>query len=444
MRIHFIAIGGSAMHNLALALHENGHHVSGSDDEIYEPSRSRLEKAGLLPSEMGWSTDRISTDIDAIVLGMHARVDNPELIRAQELGLRIYSYPEYVARQAEDKKRIVIAGSHGKTTTTSIIMHVLRLQDMDFDYLVGAQIKGYDRMVRLSDAPLIILEGDEYLSSPIDRSPKMLHYKPHLAVLTGVAWDHINVFPTEADYNRQFELFVDTIEDGGALYYYADDQVLEDIVGRTRESISCVGYHGLDVKDGQFSYDGSVYPIQLFGEHNYQNIHASYHICSELGVSGSAFFKALATFTGAARRLELMHEKDGDRGLVYLDFAHAPSKVKATVQALVSSTDRPVHAVFELHTFSSLNKDFLPTYRHTMNPAHKAAVYYDAHTIEMKRMPPLDPSFVKESFGREDLVVLTDKKSLEAYVSSIDRTTHDVLMMSSGKFGGIDVKSLLA
>ena len=197
MNVHLIAIGGSAMHNMAIAMHKKGFNVTGSDDEIFEPSKTRLAKLNLLPAKEGWDTNNIHKGIDAVILGMHARADNPELLKAQELGLKIYSYPEYIYEQTKDKTRIVIGGSHGKTSITAMILHVLNYHKVDCDYMVGAQLDGFDTMVKLTkEAKIAVIEGDEYLSSPIDRRPKFHLYKPNIAILSGIAWDHINVFPT--------------------------------------------------------------------------------------------------------------------------------------------------------------------------------------------------------------------------------------------------------
>lgn len=439
MKIHFIAIGGSAMHNLALALHDLGHQVTGSDDEIYDPSRSRLDKAGLLPEAYGWYPEKINDELDIIILGMHARQDNPELARAQELGLKVYSYPEYVAEVCKDKKRVVVAGSHGKTTTTSIIMNALEYAGMSFDYLVGAQLEGYDRMVKLSDAPIVILEGDEYLSSPIDLRPKMLHYHPHLAVITGIAWDHINVFPTQESYDEQFDLFVKSMEEDGKVYYYGKDDVLHTICNNN-DGVNTIAYDQILLnEDHQVKIDDKLYDIKLIGSHNLQNINAAALICQELGLTKATFYESLAGFSGAARRLQLLKEGDTGQGYVYLDFAHAPSKVRATVRAVKETyPETHLNAILELHTFSSLNKNFLPTYAHTMDAADKAFVYYDQHTLKMKRMEDLDIDFVKQCFGG-NVQVLNHREQLQELMKMMDTQSSNLLLMSSGKFGGINI-----
>lgn len=441
MKVHFIAIGGSAMHNLALALNHQGHEVSGSDDEIYDPSRSRLAKAGLLPEKYGWFPEKITPALDAIILGMHARPDNPELLRAQELGLKVHSYPEYVAMASQDKKRVVIAGSHGKTTTTSIIMNALEHAGVDFDYLVGAQLEGYDRMVRLSDAPLIILEGDEYLSSPIDRRPKMLHYRPHIAVVTGIAWDHINVFPTEKMYNEQFALFARSMQPNGKLFYYGGDTVLDDVLAHSGVEIQLQAYDHIPLNDDQeITYDNRSYPVNLIGSHNMQNIKAAQLVCAELGMDAADFFSSLADFKGAGRRLQIIRQGSEGRGYLYLDFAHAPSKVRATVQAVKETyPDTPLTAILELHTFSSLNREFLPHYKDSMRPADKAYVFYDTHTLKMKRMEDLEEDYVQNCFGGH-VKILTDKSELESIIHQNIKPENNLLIMSSGKLGGVKLQ----
>lgn len=434
--IHFIAIGGSAMHNLALALHDMGHIVTGSDDEIYEPSRSRLAAAELLPEEFGWYPDKLHKGIDAIILGMHARADNIELLRAKELGLPIYSYPEYVARASADQQCVVIAGSHGKTTTTAMIMHVLTKYDYDYDYLVGAQLEGFDRMVRLSGAPLIILEGDEYLSSPIDRRPKIMHYKPNIAVITGVAWDHINVFPSYDIYEDQFRQFVHAMHSGSHLIHYAHDQSLQQIVGEGGYLCSTEPYDITQQQgSGVVASDGSHYQINVIGAHNLQNMAAAYAVCSRLGLTESQFYDAIQDFRGAAKRLQYRGARGSYR--VYQDFAHAPSKVKATTTAVKEWFGaEKLYAVLELHTFSSLNREFLPLYAGALSAADAAYVVYDDHTLAMKKMPPLDQQFVKDQFGMEDLQVITDNKAVQQIISDLPRDGN-LLMMSSGTFGGL-------
>jgi len=445
MRIHFIAIGGSAMHNLALALHDAGHIVTGSDDEIYEPSRSRLEEVGLLPAQYGWYTDKIAPNIDAVILGMHARANNPELIAAQKLGLRIYSYPEFVASQSTDKTRIVVAGSHGKTTTTSIIMHALSASGIDYDYLVGAQLEGFDRMVKLSDASIIILEGDEYLSSPIDRIPKMMHYRPDVAIITGIAWDHINVFPTFENYVDQFRNFVQDMNRESLLYYYKHDASMQKILSEGNVECQAIGYDQIELsEDGFIKIDTDKFNINLIGNHNLQNIKAAELVCGKLGLSQKDFYRSIDSFTGAHKRLELLREGHDQKGYIYLDFAHAPSKVKATVQAVKDwYGDTSLVAVFELHTYSSLNRDFIPQYRHALNAADEAVVYFSEHALEMKKMPALDLDFIQASFAHPNLKVISDAKELYLLIKSYLSPDHNLLLMTSGTFGNMDLKALL-
>jgi UDP-N-acetylmuramate: L-alanyl-gamma-D-glutamyl-meso-diaminopimelate ligase len=442
MKIHLIAIGGAAMHNLALALHQNGHIVTGSDDEIYNPAYDRLAAAGLLPAEMGWFTERISKNIDIIILGMHARADNPELAKAQALGLKIYSYPEFIYHHAINKKRIVIAGSHGKTSTTSMIMHVLKYWKKDFDYLVGAMLEGFDTMVRLSDAPIMVIEGDEYLASPIDRVPKIHHYKPHIAVITGIAWDHINVFPTYENYVEQFDIFIKTLTTEGVLFYDKSDKDLSKIA--EKNTIKSIGYEAFASKTERgvaflIPDKNDKIPLKIFGDHNLKNLKAAYWVCKEIGISDSQFYEAVQTFEGAAKRLQILNKRKTN--ITFLDFAHAPSKVKATIEAVKNQyPKRQLTACLELHTFSSLNKTFLPQYAGTMNAADTAVVYFSEHTLAMKKMPPLSWEDLQAYFHHPNLHIFTDNQAFSAYLKGINRKNHNILLMTSGKFGGLDFK----
>jgi UDP-N-acetylmuramate: L-alanyl-gamma-D-glutamyl-meso-diaminopimelate ligase len=445
MRIHFIAIGGAVMHNLALELQQLGHSVSGSDDEIFDPARSRLALAGLLPKSLGWHPEQVTADTDQVILGMHARADNPELARAKELGLHIYSFPEYLYQHCKNKKRIVVAGSHGKTSTTAMIMHVLRQQGMNFDYLVGSQLEGFERMVRLSDAPIVILEGDEYLTSPLDPTPKFLHYKPHLAVVTGVSWDHINVFPTRELYVEQFRKFIGSMEPGAAVVWYEGDPVLADIMrdnpmrGIPYRGISARVEHGKTIAHHQ----GRDYPLAVFGAHNMQNLNAAMLICSELGIAEADFLQAAANFTGTAKRLECVHQ--GPALSVYRDFAHAPSKLKATVEAVRQQfPDRMLVAAYELHTFSSLSKEFLPDYAGCMDEADVRLVLLDPHVFALKRLPVLPDGDVAETFSA---TVFHDGKHLSSALREAIQSSGKpavLLLMSSGKFDDMDVAALIA
>ena len=443
--IHLIAIGGAAMHNLALALHFNGFKVTGSDDEIYSPSRERLEKEGLLPETMGWDENRISTDIEAIIVGMHARPDNPELKKALELGVKIYSYPEFVYEQSKNKKRVVIGGSHGKTSTTAMILHVLNHLKIDNDYLVGAQLEGFERMVKLSDAPIIVIEGDEYLASPIVREPKFHFYKPHIAILTGVAWDHINVFPTFDNYVEQFDIFVQTIEQDGLLAYYKGDEHLQKIVNNSSNPIRFQDYDTLNhrVENGKtiIITNEKTYELQIFGQHNLQNLHAAKLVCEELEVTEHDFFTAIQSFKGASKRLELL--KETSSSIAYKDFAHAPSKVKATIKALSEQyPERDLVACVELHTFSSLNKKFLTEYKGAMDAADIAFVYFSEHTLKMKRLEPITKEDIQNAFQHSNMRVFTDKNELKLALERIDFQQKNLLMMSSGTFDKTDLKAL--
>jgi len=446
MRIHLIAIGGSAMHNLAMALHEKGFTITGSDDEIFEPSRTRLEKYGLLPNELGWFPERITPNLDAVILGMHAREDNPELIKAKELGIQIFSYPEYLYEQTKDKKRVVIAGSHGKTTITSMIMHVLKHVGLDFDYMVGASVEGFDTMVRLSeDSPVAIFEGDEYLSSPIDRRPKFHLYKPHIALISGIAWDHINVFPTFEIYKEQFITFVNSMEHNGTLYYYEGDPVLAEVVSKSTNNICKVPYkehaHMIREHDAYLISQSGSYKLHVFGGHNLQNVNGAKLICNQLGVNDVEFYKAIASFKGAAKRLQVL--KSSVNCTAYLDFAHAPSKVKATVNAMKEYyPERKLIACLELHTFSSLNSDFLGEYKNSMNAADTAIVYFNPETLRHKQLPEISPNQVKNAFGG-NMKVFTQSSDLVSFLKSINHLGSNLLLMSSGNFGGLDLTTLV-
>lgn len=444
MRIHFIAIGGSAMHNLAIALHKKGFKVTGSDDVIFEPSSSRLASYGLLPAEMGWNEANITPDLDAVILGMHARVDNPELLKAQEMGLKIYSYPEYIYEQSKDKLRVVIGGSHGKTTITSMILHVLNYYQRDFDYLVGAQLAGFDTMVKVTDsAPVIVIEGDEYLASPIDRRPKFHLYQANIGVISGIAWDHINVFPTFEDYISQFNKFIETILPNGKLIYCKNDLELSKIVINSKANIEKIPYGvpAHEVIDGVTYILPQHTPLKVFGDHNLMNLNAAKLVCEQLGINENDFNQAIASFTGAAKRLELLSSREQTN--VYKDFAHSPSKLKATIDAVKAQfEDRQLVACIELHTFSSLNKTFLQQYKDTMKDADKAIVYIDEKTFSQKKMEPLDAKDVQTSFGDDNILFFNEAKQLETYLRGLNFKQTNLLLMSSGNFGGIDLIKL--
>ena len=438
------------MHNLAIALCQKGFVVTGSDDEIFDPAKSRLEKYGLLPVEFGWHPERITPDLDAVVLGMHARIDNPELLRAQELGLKIYSYPEYLYEQSKDKLRIVVGGSHGKTTTTAMILHVLSKCGIEADYMVGAQLKGFEVMVRLSNsAKVMVIEGDEYLTSPIDRRPKFHLYKPHVAIVTGIEWDHINVFPTFEIYKDQFAQFVNLIEPGGRLIYCNDDAEVRDVaLKNTRTDIVKQPYDvpPHEVVEGitYLTANGRV-PLRVFGRHNLLNLTAARYACNALGISDSQFDEAIQSFGGASKRLELV-KKSGSCA-VYKDFAHAPSKLRATIAAMKEQyPDRRLVACMELHTFSSLTAEFLKQYAGTMDKADVPMVYYSQHALQLKKLPNLDPEQVRQAFANERVRVFTDSKQMVDTVIQTfrqsDNQAINLLMMSSGNFDGIDFKQL--
>lgn len=446
MKVHFIAIGGSAMHNLAIALRLKGYDVTGSDDEIFEPARGRLRKYDILPSQEGWDPARITKELDAVILGMHARRDNPELAEARELGIKIFSYPEYLYEASRDKIRIVIAGSHGKTTITSMVLHVLQNAGIQADYMVGAQLEGFEVMVKLTDeSKYIILEGDEYLSSTLDPRPKFHLYKPHIALLSGIAWDHMNVFPTFDSYISQFEQFIDLIEPGGSLVYCSSDPVVRLISQKARRDIVLVPYGDLTYK----VRDRKVYipsgeqeiPLMVFGKHNVQNIQGAWKICRKTGVDDESFFKAIGTFSGASRRLQMLNQTEDSA--VYKDFAHSPSKLKATVDAIKELyPDRELIACLELHTFSSLNKAFLPQYRGCMDLADKPVVYFSHHALALKRLPELTAEEVKAAFSDDRLNIYNDSAKMKEDLLGIDYHNKNLLLMSSGNFDGLDMEEL--
>ncbi|WP_199117396.1 UDP-N-acetylmuramate--L-alanine ligase [Pedobacter sp. ASV28] len=444
MRIHLIAVGGAAMHNLAIALHKKGFEVTGSDDVIYEPSSSRLAKYGLLPAQMGWDERRIGSDIDVVILGMHARIDNPELLKAQELGLKIYSYPAYIYEQSKDKLRVVIGGSHGKTTITSMILHVLNYYQKDFDYLVGAQLNGFDTMVKITDsAPVIIIEGDEYLASPIDRRPKFHLYHANIAVISGIAWDHINVFPTFEDYVLQFSKFIDTITPRGKLIYCDNDIELKLTVEQSTASIEKIPYaipeH--EVIDGITYLLPQRTPLKVFGDHNLMNLNAAKLVCEQLGIGQEEFYKAIASFSGAAKRLELLSAVNQTN--VYKDFAHSPSKLKATLNAVKDQfKGRKLVAMIELHTFSSLNKVFLQEYKDSMKAADVAIVYIDDHTFTQKQMEPLTANDIQLAFNDNNILFFSNRSKLEEYLKNLDFKNANLLLMSSGNYAGMDLLTL--
>ena len=446
MHYHFIAIGGSAMHNLAIALHLKGDSITGSDDEIFEPSRSRLAKYNLLPSEVGWDINRIHSNIDAVILGMHARKDNPELTKAQKLGLSIYSYPEFIYEQTKDQLRIVIGGSHGKTSITSMILHVLSKNNINHNYMVGAQLEGFDCMVKLSkEAKIAVLEGDEYLSSPIDRRPKFHLYQPEIAVVSGIAWDHINVFPTFENYVGQFRIFVDKVGKNGRVIYFEDDNVLKEVVLNSSSKAIKIPYCTFpnQIKNG-ITYvrtEKEEIPLEIFGDHNLQNLNAAYHVCKQLGMKSVDFFSAIRSFKGASKRLELVQKNQSTA--IYKDFAHSPSKLKATTSALKNQyPNRKLIACMELHTFSSLNKSFLDQYNGTMQEADLAFVYFNKKTLKHKKLDDLSTEDVKKAFAGENVTVLNSSKEMVNCLLKMKWEQQNLLLMSSGNFDGIQFAEL--
>lgn len=446
MWVHFIAIGGSAMHNLALALANQGAKVTGSDDAIFEPSKSRLEARGLLPEKLGWDASRITSDIDVVILGMHAKADNPELLQAQELGLTIYSYPEYLYTHSQNKTRVVIGGSHGKTTITSMILHVLGYHSRSADYMVGAQLEGFDTMVHLtSENEFMLMEGDEYLSSPIDRRPKFHLYAPNIALISGIAWDHINVFPSFEKYREQFSIFIEKIVPGGTLVYNEDDPEVRTLVEQSTHPIKKIPYSVAehDIQEGVTyleTTEGPM-PVEIFGAHNLSNLEGARWICQLMGIDAEDFYEAIASFKGASKRLErLVNKKDY---VVYKDFAHAPSKVSATMTAVRQQyPDYKLIACLELHTYSSLNQDFIKEYQNTLDLADEAVVFYQPETLVLKNRPPIPPEVIVSAFARKDLKLMTTAQELESYIDLLSDRPMVLLLMSSGNYGGLDLSEI--
>ncbi|MDB9720387.1 Mur ligase family protein [Winogradskyella sp.] len=442
MNVHFIAIGGAAMHNLALALHNKGYKVTGSDDTIFEPSKSRLDAKGLLPLTFGWYPEKVTSNLDAIVLGMHAKADNPELLKAQELGLKIYSYPEFLYEQAKNKTRVVIGGSHGKTTITSMILHVMHYHNRDVDYMVGAQLEGFDVMVKLTeDNDFIVLEGDEYLSSPIDMRPKFHLYKPNIALLSGIAWDHINVFPTYENYVEQFSIFVDSIVTGGSINYNEEDAEVKRVVEASENQIRKIAYNTPEytVEDGETlleTPEGPM-PIEVFGAHNLNNLAGAKWICQHMGIDEDDFYEAISTFKGASKRLEKIAESK--TSIAYKDFAHSPSKVEATTKAVKEQySDRTLVACLELHTYSSLNAEFLKEYKGALDTADVAVVFYSPHAVEIKKLEEVTEAQIANAFERDDLIIYTNPEKFKEFLFSQNFENKSLLLMSSGNYGGLD------
>lgn len=447
-KVHFIAIGGSAMHNLAIALQQKGYQVTGSDDAIFEPSSSRLKQRGLLPEELGWFPEKITTDLDAVILGMHAHADNPEMLRAQELGLKIYSYPEYLYEQSKDKTRVVIAGSHGKTTITSMVLHVLNFHQKEVDYMVGAQLEGFDVMVKLTEeSDFMVMEGDEYLSSTLDRRPKILLYQPNIALISGIAWDHVNVFPTFENYIEQFELFIETITPGGALIYNSEDEEVVKIVEKTEKQLKKFPYQTPEhtIIDGitYLETEEGPIPLEIFGKHNLNNLEGARLICNQLAIMDDDFYEAIQSFKGASKRLELINRT---RNFVaYKDFAHAPSKVISTTKAVKEQFEnKDLVACLELHTYSSLNPEFLSEYKNALDAANTKIVYYNPEALAIKRMAHISPEDIRTAFGDESIQVFTSSNELKSQLENLDKSNKVFLMMSSANYGGIDLNEIFA
>lgn len=445
MNVHFIAIGGSAMHNLAIALSRKGANVTGSDDEIFEPSRTRLEKQGILPVSIGWDASRISSELDAVILGMHAREDNPELIKAKELNIPIYSYPEYLYEQSKNKTRVVIGGSHGKTTITSMLLHVVNELGMNVDYMVGAQLEGYDCMVKLTeDAPVMILEGDEYLSSPIDRRPKFHLYRPNVAIISGIAWDHINVFPTFDNYVDQFDVFCSLIEPKGTLIYNTEDEEVNKLGEKYASTLNAIPYktptYEVAEEGTRLFFDDEIFNLKIFGGHNLQNLMGAMRLGEAIGIEPKEFFRAVQSFTGAGKRLQKVAEKGAFT--MFKDFAHSPSKLKATTKAVKEQfAERHVVACMELHTFSSLKKEFLPHYKGAMKMADEAVVYYSPEVVKHKKLEPISKELVAEGFGG-NVIVMNETEEVLQFIRSKKWNNSVLLMMSSGNFDGINYEAL--
>ncbi len=447
IKIHFIAIGGSVMHQLAIALHKKGYQITGSDDEIFEPALSQLQRYGLLPEQMGWFPEKLDDSISSVILGMHAKEDNRELIKAKELNLPIYSFPEYIFEESRTKTRIVVGGSHGKTTVTAMIMHVFKESGKPFDYLVGAKLKGFEQSVNITDAPVIICEGDEYPASTLEKRPKFHFLYPHIAIITGIAWDHINVFPTFDFYLQQFIIFINKIERGGTLIYNETDEVLTKLVNNNRrEDIQYQPYRipAYRIENGitHILIDGYTSSLQVFGNHNLLNIQAACLACQTYGIQTSIFMKAIASFPGAAKRLEVIATYSS--ATIFRDFAHAPSKVKATLNAVKQQfPHRKLYAVLELHTYSSLNKNFLYQYENALHDADKAVVFYSQHALQLKRLPLLEESDIKTGFGRDDLQVISDKNELQKWLEAQDYYNTNLLLMSSGNYNGLNLDAVV-
>ena len=446
MKAHFISIGGSAMHNLAIALLQKGFTITGSDDTIHEPSKSRLKKHHLLPKEFGWFPEKINLNLEMVILGMHAKKDNPELIKAQELGLKIYSYPEFLFEQSKDKTRVVIGGSHGKTTITSMVLHVMHYHEKEVDFMIGAQLDGFETMVHLTkENDFILLEGDEYLCSPIDLRPKFHLYRPNIALLSGIAWDHMNVFPTFANYVEQFKIFVNSITNGGILVYNEEDEIVKQLVDESTSAIKKYPYKTPDY----FIESGTTYlktqegdlPLEIFGKHNLQNLAGAKWICQHMGIDEDDFYEAIASFKGASKRLEKIAESSST--VVFKDFAHSPSKVAATTKAVKEQySGKKVLACLELHTYSSLNANFLSEYKGVLDDADKAVVFYSPNAVAIKKLDAVSKEQIAAAFEREDLIIFTNPAEFKTFLWNQNLENTALLLMSSGNYGGLDFEEV--
>ncbi len=446
---HFIAIGGAVMHQLASHLRNQGNNITGSDDAIFDPAKSNLEKLGLMPEHIGWFPEKITKDIDAIILGMHAKADNPELLRAQELGIPVYSFPEFVFQQCKDKTRIAVAGSHGKTSITSMIMHMLRVNNKEFDYLVGAQLDGFDFMVKTSSsAPLMVIEADEYLTSPVDLRSKFLHYHPHIAIISGIAWDHINVFPTFEEYLETFRKFIRSIQAGGYLIYNEEDAELVKMVEAIKPGIHLIPYRpfAFETKDDEslLLYKEIAYPVHIFGSHNFANLRAAFESGRIIGLQETDILNSFRSFRGAARRLEKIAEDSEKKISIFRDFAHAPSKVSATVKAVRERYPaRKIIAVFELHTYSSLQENFISHYAHSLDAADSKILFFDTEALKLKNKQDLEEAWLQQQFADDSIIVLKDVSKLKALLQEQITENAVLLLMSSGNFGGLKLAELI-
>lgn len=448
------------MHSLAIALHHAGYLVTGSDDHIHNPARERLDALGLCPEKEGWNANLVHSGLDGVILGMHASEDNPELKKAQELGIKIYSFPEFIYEHSQDKQRIVVAGSYGKTTITAMIMHVLQKAGKRFDFMVGSQVPGFDNPVRLSeDAPVIVMEGDEYLASRLDPRPKFLLYHPHIILLSGISWDHINVFPTEVSYNLQFGKLIDSLPKAGYLIYNDTDKTVREMVHPIKDNeslyispysmpsykITKEGKYSLTLGNtslaGLTSIGGEKETMEVIGKHNMLNIAGAWKVCERLGIELKDFLKHMSSFRGAKSRLEMIFSNPKRK--IYKDFAHAPAKVKATVEAVRELYPKQHLIVcFELHTFSSLNKEFIKLYAGTLKGADKKIVFMNPETEAAKKANPFSKAEIQTAFGDKNLFYVRDKKELALLLKHLNTGNDVFLMMTSGNFGGLALDSV--